>query len=62
MPVEGNEAMFAAITPREFDVLCALTQERRHARLAARLHISVTTVRTHIRVLCELTLINYTTG
>lgn len=55
MPVEGNEAIFAAITPRELDVLCGLAEERRHARLAARLHVSVATVRTHIRVLCELT-------
>lgn len=55
MPAEGNEAIFAAITPRQLDVLCELAEERRHSRLATRLYASVTTVRTHIRVLCELT-------
>ena len=49
MPAEGNEAIFAAITPRQLDVLCELAEERRHSRLATRLYVSVTTVRTHIR-------------
>jgi DNA-binding CsgD family transcriptional regulator len=55
MPVEGNEQIFRAITPRQLELLRLLSVERRHARLAALMRVSVATVRTHIRALCELT-------
>ena len=45
----GATQGFGLLTPRESDVLAELQQRRSNAQIAADLHISVETVRTHAR-------------
>lgn len=55
MPASGLEAIFNQLTERHLNVFVCLQTERRHARMARRLGVSLPAVRSHIRTLCELT-------
>lgn len=46
---DGNASSSGLLTPRETDVLAQLQRRRSNAQIAAELHISIETVRTHAR-------------